>query len=513
MAARCGDDEELLQEVESLLAQTTGTLERAAQSATESIRLRLTSFSKGYRLGAWAIVREVGRGGMGAVYLAKRADGEFEKEVAIKVLKRGTDTEEVLRRFRAEREIVARLDHPNIARLLDAGTTDDDLPYFVMDYVKGKPLTEYANEHQLSIAERLKLFRVVCGAVSYAHQNLVIHRDLKPGNILVTERGEVRLLDFGIAKLVQQTDAEQCDVTLADLRLLTPEYASPEQIKGEPVTTASDVYSLGVLLYELLTGERPYKLTKRTTDEITRAICEQEPQKPSTVAKNDGRSKLQVPSSKLLRGDLDNIVLKALRKEPVRRYPSVEQFSEDLRRYLEGLPVRARKDTVGYRTGKFVRRHKIGVAAVAMIVLVLLGGIIATTREWREAKAERAKAEARFDILRKSSRTMISEIHGALQNLSGTLEARKLLLQRATEQLDALAAEAGDNMRLQLDLATAYQNIGYLPDQPLAERTELFQKSIYLSGESSDPRSTKHRGARKSGDVRIKPGRLRQKSQ
>ena len=294
VAARCGDDEELLREVESLLAQTTGTLERAAQSATESIRLRLTSFSKGYRLGAWAIVREVGRGGMGAVYLAKRADGEFEKEVAIKVLKRGTDTEEVLRRFRAEREIVARLDHPNIARLLDAGTTDDDLPYFVMDYVKGKPLTEYANEHQLSIAERLKLFRVVCGAVSYAHQNLVIHRDLKPGNILVTERGEVRLLDFGIAKLVQQTGAEQRDVTLADLRLLTPEYASPEQVKGEPVTTVSDVYSLGVLLYELLTGERPYKLTKRTTDEITRAICEQEPQKPSTaVAKAT-----EAPSSK-----------------------------------------------------------------------------------------------------------------------------------------------------------------------------------------------------------------------
>ena len=287
-----------------------------------------------------------------------------------------------------------------------------------MDYVKGKPLTEYANEHQLSIAERLKLFRVVCGAVSYAHQNLVIHRDLKPSNILVTERGEVRLLDFGIAKLVQPTGAEQCDVTLADLRLLTPEYASPEQVKGEPVTTVSDVYSLGVLLYELLTGERPYKLTSRTTDEITRAICEQEPQRPSTaVAKGDGSSKFQVPTSKLLRGDLDNIVLKALRKEPERRYSSVEQLSEDIRRYQEGLPVRARKDTVGYRTGKFVRRHKIVVAAVAMIVLVLLGGIIATTLEWRTARAGRAKAEARFDILHRSSHTMISEIHQALSTL------------------------------------------------------------------------------------------------
>ncbi len=209
VAARCGNDEELLREVESLLEQTTGTLERAAQSSSENVRRRLTSLNEGDRLGAWAVVREIGRGGMGAVYLAKRADGEFEKEVAIKVLKRGTDTEEVLRRFRAERQILARLDHPNIARLLDAGTTDDDLPYFVMDYVKGKPITEYANENQLSIADRLKLFRLVCGAVSYAHQNLVIHRDLKPGNILVTERGEVRLLDFGIAKLLQQIGEEQ----------------------------------------------------------------------------------------------------------------------------------------------------------------------------------------------------------------------------------------------------------------------------------------------------------------
>ena len=297
VAARCGDDDELLREVQSLLEQTTGMLERAAQNATESVRVRLTNFSEGYRLGAWAIVREIGRGGMGAVYLAERADGEFEKEVAIKVLKRGTDTEEVLRRFRAEREIVARLDHPNIARLLDAGTTDDDLPYFVMDYVKGKPLTEYANEHQLSIAERLKLFRVVCGAVSYAHQNLVIHRDLKPGNILVTERGEVRLLDFGIAKLVQPTGAEQRDVTLADLRLLTPEYASPEQVKGEPVTTVSDVYSLGVLLYELLTGERPYKLTSRTTDEITKSDLRTRTAKTQHY-RRQRRRKLQTPSSK-----------------------------------------------------------------------------------------------------------------------------------------------------------------------------------------------------------------------
>jgi serine/threonine protein kinase len=297
VAERCGNDVELLREVESLLAQTTDSLENFAESATESLRREMSILAPGRRVGAYAIIRELGRGGMGAVYLAQRADGAFEKQVAIKVLKRGTDTDEVLRRFQSEREILARLNHPNIARLLDAGTTDDGLPYFLMDYVDGKPITTYANEHRLSLTERLNLFRVVCSAVSYAHQNLIIHRDLKPSNVLVTNEGEVKLLDFGIAKLVQQVESEHTSVTVTMLRVMTPEYASPEQVKGEPVTTVSDVYSLGVFLYELLTGERPYKFTRRTPDVITKAICEQEPERPSTaVARGDGSSKLQAPS-------------------------------------------------------------------------------------------------------------------------------------------------------------------------------------------------------------------------
>ncbi|MFN2542022.1 MAG: protein kinase [Chthoniobacterales bacterium] len=475
---RCGDDAELLREVESLLDQTTGSFENFADNATESLRRQMSILAPDARVGAYRILREIGRGGMGAVYLAERADGAFEKDVAIKVLKRGTDTDEVLRRFGSERQILARLAHPNIAGLLDAGTTADGLPYFVMEYVAGIPIVRFADEHQHSIKERLGLFRSVCSAVSYAHQHLVIHRDLKPSNVLVTADGEVKLLDFGIAKLLDESAPE---MTLTLQRRMTPEYASPEQVRGEPVTTVSDVYSLGVLLYELLTGTRPYKLKTRSPEEISKAIREQEPERPSTVvAGGDGNSQIQNPASKALRGDLDNIILKALRKEPERRYGSVDQLSADLRRYFEGLPIRARKDTVGYRVAKFVGRHKAGVAAVASIVIALIAGMVATAWQAALARAERAKAEARFEILRKSSRTMITEIHGALMNLSGSLEARKLLLERATEQLDALASHAGDDPRLHIDLAEAYQNIGYLPDKPLAERTELFKKAIAL---------------------------------
>src|SRR5205085_1084173 len=231
--------------------------------------------------------------------------------------------------------------------------------------VVGKPVTQYVSEKRLSVTERLKLFRSLCSAVSYAHQNLVVHRDIKPSNILVTDHGEVRLLDFGIAKLLSAAEAAGADMTITILRVMTPEYASPEQIKGEPITTLSDVYSLGVCLYELLTGARPYKLTRKTPDELSKAICEQEPQKPSTaVGKVGGNSKPEIRSSKILKGDLDNIVLMALSKEPARRYGSVEQFSEDVRRHLEGLPVRACKATAAYRAAKFTARHKIGVTAV-----------------------------------------------------------------------------------------------------------------------------------------------------
>jgi serine/threonine-protein kinase len=400
LESECGGDASLRQEIKSLLesdAQSGGFIEQPVSAIPRDLFPEVEESSlAGRQFGAYQIIREVGRGGLGSVYLAARSDDEYRKEVAIKLVRRGLDTEDILRRFRTERQILAQLDHPNIARLIDGGTTDEGLPYFVMEYVEGEPVSRYCDAHALSITDRLNLFRKVCAAVTYAHQNLVIHRDLKPSNILVTPEGEPKLLDFGIAKLLG-AEEELLAQTVPSLRVMTPEYASPEQVKGERVTTTSDVYSLGVLLYELLTGQRPYRLKTRTPDEIVRAITEQEPERPSTVIpERDEKSKFDPPqadrNSKFLRGDLDNIVLKAMRKEPARRYPSVGQFSEDIRRHLEGLPVIARKDTFAYRTGKFIRRHRLSVVTATLIFLTLIGGVVTTTRQAKIATAERDRA-------------------------------------------------------------------------------------------------------------------------
>ncbi|CAN5748245.1 hypothetical protein BH20VER1_BH20VER1_15490 [soil metagenome] len=346
----------------------------------------------GREFGAYRIIREIGRGGLGAVYLAARADDEYRKEVALKLIRRGLDTADILRRFRTERQILAQLDHPNIARLLDGGTSEDGLPYFVMEYVQGEPISTYCDLHGLKLNERLELFRKVCAAVTYAHQNLVVHRDLKPSNILVTPDCEPKLLDFGIAKLLTAED-ELFTQTAPGLRAMTPDYASPEQIKGEKITTASDVYSLGVLLYELLTGQKPYRVKTRTSEEISRAVVEQEPHRPSTTPATDRDSTVGSDSFRrsALDGDLDNVVLMALRKEPERRYSSVAQFSEDIRRHLEGRPVIAHKDTFKYRATKFIRRNTIALAAAALLLLTLLGGIVTTA--WQ---AQRATQQARI---------------------------------------------------------------------------------------------------------------------
>ena len=326
------------------------------------------------RLGVYRLIREIGHGGMGTVYLGVRDDDAFQKRVAIKVLKRGMDTDSIVRRFRHERQILASLEHPFIASLLDGGSTPDGRPYFAMEYVEGQPIVDYCDTNRLDTPARLALFRHVCTAVQYAHQNLVIHRDLKPANVLVMADGTPKLLDFGIAKLLNPELGGQTLVpTAPGLQLMTPEYASPEQVRGEPVTTASDVYSLGVLLYELLAGRLPYRLTSRDQADIVRIVCESEPIRPSTaitqidhdwageepatgepahesgeVAKRNRRVTVDVDRlRRQLAGDLDNIVLKALSKEPQRRYASVDQFSEDVRRHLAGLPVMARKDTWG----------------------------------------------------------------------------------------------------------------------------------------------------------------------
>lgn len=358
---------------------------------------------KGRRIGPYKIIREVGQGGMGAVYLAERADDVYEKQVAIKMVWSGSLRSEIARRFNIERRVLAALDHPNIARLLDGGITEDGWSYVVMEYVDGIPITEFCDRRKLSIAERLRLFQSVCEAVQYAHQNLIVHRDLKPSNILVTQAGEVKLLDFGIAKILNPTDDlsdESQPPTI--LNFLTPEYASPEHICGQRITTASDVYSLGVLLYELLTGQLPFKPISHSPQELIRQIEAHEHARPSHAI-----GRIDETILKELRGDLDNIVLKALQKESWRRYQSVRQFSEDIARHLNGDPVIAREATQFYRTGKFIKRRKAPIT-VALLSLAMLLGV--TVREVQQ----RRNAEARNRIQRRQIYS--AQMQQALQN-------------------------------------------------------------------------------------------------
>jgi serine/threonine protein kinase/tetratricopeptide (TPR) repeat protein len=353
------------------------------------------------RIGPYRVLRRIGRGGMGAVYLAERDDGQFEHRVAIKVLRADRAGPELRRRFLTERRILAQLTHENIAWLLDGNVTEDGSPYLVMEYVDGKPFIEWCDERHQTIAQRLALFLEVCSAVEYAHRRLVIHRDLKPGNILVTDAGAVKLLDFGIAKLLEPEQELALPATRTGLRLMTPEYASPEQIRGDTVGTPSDVYQLGVLLYELLTGRRPYAFDGSSLARIEAAILSTDPVRPSaavtaapeleTVAQVRGTTRSRL--NRRLAGDLDHIILKSLRKEPDQRYGSVTALAEDVRRHLEGLPVLARRGTVRYRAARFVRRHRVSVGAAALVVLSLVAGIIGTS--WQAARAsEQARIAA-----------------------------------------------------------------------------------------------------------------------
>lgn len=479
LARACGDDPSLLGQLRSLLAaDARAEAGKFLDSSAIEVEAHLTAAAEtdariGELFGPYKILELIGVGGMGAIYLAERADHEYKRKVAIKLIKRGMDTDFILRRFRNERQILANLNHPNIAQLLNGGTTDDGLPYFAMEYVEGLPIDKYCDAKKLNTAQRLELFRQVCGAVQYAHQNLVVHRDLKPTNMLVTAEGNPKLLDFGIAKVLDSQPGEIQDATVTSLRVMTPEYASPEQVKGEPITTASDVYSLGVVLYELLTGQRPYKLKNARPDALAKAICEQEPARPSTSASSPGsqvpdlkplisdpKSKLEAAGSqpKSLSRDLDKIVLMALRKEPQRRYASVDQFSEDIRRYLARRPVIARKDTLSYRTSRFIRRNRLGVSAAALILLTLIGGIITTAWQARVARRERARAEQRFNDVRQMSNTFMFELNDEVER--EPTRARELLVRHALEYLDSLARESGNDPSLQRELATAYQRLG-----------------------------------------------------
>ena len=445
--ASCGDDRALYEEVVSLL--------RAADAAADLYETPAVALpygaaaleqamqqpvSAGARIGAYRIVREIGHGGMGSVYLAERADGEFEQQVAIKFVGNRLMPGALVERFRQERRILARLDHPHIARLLDGGTTADGWPYVVMEYVDGLPIDQFCDARSLSIEHRLALFRDVSAAVNYAHQRLVVHRDIKASNILVTPAGTAKLLDFGIATLVEPSSSGEARSETM-VRALTPDTASPEQVRGEPVTIAADIYALGVLLYRLLTTRSPYGADLTTDVALIRAICEEEPAPPGVSR------------------DLDLIVLKALRKEPARRYASAAEFSDDLGRYLEGRPVLAAPDSTAYRLQKFIRRHWAATTAATLALVAILAGAGIALYQARLASLARARAEKRFDDVRTLSNAFLFEFHDAIADLPGSLPARQLVVRRAAEYLDALAAEAQEHVPLQRELATANQRL------------------------------------------------------
>ncbi len=469
LARSCDGDEPLLKEIEELILIDT-RLGNFIAEPLFNVHGDQGSLAAGDQLGPWRIASEIGRGGMGAVYLAERADSTYEKKVAIKLLKRGMDTDELVRRFRSERRILALLEHPHIARLLDGGSTPDGRPYLVMEYVEGRPIDAWCVEQSLSVEDRLALFEKVCRAVHFAHRNLVVHRDLKPGNILVVADGEPRLLDFGIAKLLEG-DSEPF-ATVAAFLPMTPEYASPEQIRGEPVTTATDVYSLGVLLYRLLAGRSPYRPAVEGRAALAEAVCNQEPLRPSTVvgarakaaeeeAESGENAERDRHLAKRLRGDLDTIAQKALNKEPARRYESAEQLAADVRRHLEGLPVLARPSGVRYRTSKFVGRHKVGVtmAAVALVAIVGAAAVALVQRstavlERKRAEKERERAEWASNFMR-----TVFEINNPSESRGREVKAIDLL-EKARLQLENSNYQPVESGQLYVTLGNVYSSLG-----------------------------------------------------
>ncbi|MGE0884382.1 MAG: tetratricopeptide repeat protein [Blastocatellales bacterium] len=474
----CGDDEELRREVLDLLAQSPpdSFLDDPIRHAAFALNNESEDEMLGRRIGPYRLSCLIGRGGMGAVYEAVRDDQQFDQRVALKLIKRGMDTDFVRQRFLRERQILAGLDHPHIARLLDGGTTADGLPYFVMEFVAGEPITTYCRNKELSFEAKLRLFRDVCAAVQHAHQKLVVHRDLKPSNILVTAEGMPKLLDFGIAKLLSSDVAQAPTRTLTSVRLMTPEYASPEQVRGGAITTATDVYALGVVLYELLTGRRPHQFDTYAPLEIERAICDTEAPRPSEIV--DSSLKL----GKKLSGDLDNIVMTALRKEPERRYPSVEKFSEDIRRHLAGLPITARADTFSYRASKFMQRHRVGVAAASLVLLSLLAGIFATTYAARQARVERDRANQAAATAEAVTQSLVSVFEFADPGTAkgNAITAKELLDEGAEKVVLELKAQPAVQAKLMDTIGGLYQRIGvYDRAQQLMEESLKLRRRTF----------------------------------
>jgi serine/threonine protein kinase len=455
----CAGDADLRAEVVSLLeSEGIGFLASALQQAAQSVSgvTRL----EGQKLGVWRIGSLIGEGGMGTVYQATRADGQFEQTVAVKIIRPGAASALHSRRFLEERNMLAQLKHPFIAQLIDGGE-HAGIPYLVMELIDGIRIDEYARQWNLTVNDRLTLFLQVCDAVQYAHSSLIVHRDLKPSNILVTKDGVPKLLDFGIATLIDSGSKS----SNTGWMMMTPDYASPEQVTGQPITVASDVYSLGIILYELLTGERPYTITNFSPGEIERAVCATTIQPPSNLVLKESRLRRQ------LRGDLDNILLMALRKEPNRRYASVAQFAEDIRRHLDGQTVIARPDTFSYRASKFIRRNKLSLGLAAAVVLTILSGFLLTAREF-------IRAQRRFEEVRSLANSLLNEIDPEAAHLLGSARMRRLVVEKSLTYLDRLSAEAGDDVELRKELARAYHRVGDIQGHPRGDNLGLFNEAL-----------------------------------
>jgi hypothetical protein len=431
----CGGDSELREEVRALLAG-------------HQAELRFEGRQIPRRIGPYELLEEIGRGGMGSVYKAQRADEEVPVAVAIKLVRPGMDTEFLLSRFRRERQALARLSHPNIARLLDGGTTESGIPYIVMEYINGAWITEHCRALSLPVRERVRLFLPVCSAVDYAHRNFVIHRDLKPGNILIDTTGAPKLLDFGLCKLLHTETPAVEESQTRGWRLLTPDYASPEQVLGEAISPSSDVYSLAVVLYELLAERPAHRVEKYTPVGIEEAICRREIALPSVAAVHDGLSRQ-------LKGDLDNILMRALQKDPSRRYESAAAFAQDLERYLHDLPVMARPETHLYRARKFVKRHRLLVGATTSVVLALGIGVGVA---WQQTQIAREHARQARDLVQSS----LFDAQDALRELPGATRARQVMLDAAVRYLDTLAATNPTDPDQWRDLASGYRRVGDL---------------------------------------------------
>jgi len=482
----CAGQPDLAKEAEALLSHDSrrGPLDLLETVSDLAAR-------PGDRLDPYRLIREIGRGGMGTVWLAERDDAQFDRRVAIKLLTPGIAAIEGVRRFREERQILASLDHPHIARLIDAGRSPSGVHYLVMEYVDGVPITEFCAARTLRIRERVELLRRICSTIHFAHQRLVIHRDLKPANILVTGDGNPKLLDFGVAKMLNAYDPGGAATTSPMLRFFTPAYASPEQLGGGSVTIATDVYSLGLLAYELLTGVNPQLRHGRSLEEIQRAASEDVPMLPPSAA---AAAQGDRAFAQEIAGDLDAILLKALRRSPDERYGSAEELAEDLDRYLSGLPVHARRGTLRYRAVKFVRRHRVAVVATSLALIVGVSSVTALLWQRREARVARAIAERRIEDVRQLAGRMIFTVDDQLATLPGSTAARQLLVSQATEYLGRLARDADEDPELAFELASAYLRVGEVQGNP--SRSNLGDSAGALKSYESAQRIIEARLAR-----------------